>query len=54
MYVRLSQLHPPQVVPLAEHQVALGVQRGAHFAQAAVAAAALEAVLVPQHVQGAE
>lgn len=46
--------HSPQIVPLAEHQVALRVEGGAHLAQAAVTAAALEAVLVPQHVEGSQ
>ena len=44
--------HPPEVVPPAEQQVGLGEERGAHLAQAAVAAGALEAVLVPELVQG--
>lgn len=38
----------PQVVPLAEDQVGLGVEGGSDLAQSAVAAAALEAVLVPE------
>lgn len=40
-----------QIVPLAEHQIALGVQGGPDLAEPAIAAAALEAVLVPQQVQ---
>lgn len=42
---------PPQVVAPAQDEVGLGVERGAHLAQAAVAAGALEAVLVPVLVQ---
>lgn len=42
----------PEIVPLAEEEVPLGVQTVAHLAQPGVAAAALEAVLVPEHVQG--
>ena len=41
-----------EVVPLAEEEVPLGVQTMSHLAQPGVAAAALEAVLVPEHVQG--
>ena len=47
-----SYLFPPEVVPLAEQQVALGVEGVAHLAQPRVTAAALEAVLVPVQVQG--
>lgn len=42
---------PPQVVSAAQDEVGLGVEGGAHLAQAAVAAGALEAVLVPVLVQ---
>lgn len=42
----------PQVVPAAEDEVGPGVEGGAQPAQAAVAAGALEAVLVPVPVQG--
>lgn len=42
----------PEVVPLAEDEVRLGVQRGADLAESTVAAAALEAVLVPEEVEG--
>lgn len=42
----------PEIVPLAEEEVPLGVQTVAHLAQPGIAAAALEAVLVPEHVQG--
>ena len=42
---------PPQVVTPAQDEVGLGVERGAHLAQAAVTAGALEAVLVPVLVQ---
>ena len=45
-------LFSPQVVALAEYQVGLGVAGRSHFAESAVAAAALEAVFVPVHVQG--
>lgn len=44
----------PKVVPLAEDEVRLRVERGPHFAEPAVAAPALEAVLVPEEVQGLE
>ena len=44
--------HSPEVISLAEDEVPLGEERGADLAEAAVAAAALEAVLVPVHVQG--
>ena len=47
-----SYLCPPEVVPLAEQQVALGVEGVAHLAQPRVTTAALEAVLVPVQVQG--
>ena len=43
--------HSPEVISLAEDEVPLGEERGADLAEAAVAAAALEAVLVPEHVQ---
>lgn len=42
----------PEVVPPAQDEVGFGVERGAHLAQAAVAAGTLEAVLVPVLVQG--
>ena len=41
----------PEVVPFAEDEVGARVQRGTDFAQSAVAASALEAVLVPVNVQ---
>lgn len=41
----------PQVIPAAQDEVGPGVEGGAHPAQAAVAAGALEAVLVPVPVQ---
>lgn len=41
----------PQVVAAAQDEVGLGVEGGAHLAQAAVAAGTLEAVLVPVLVQ---
>ena len=43
--------HSPEVISLAEDEVPLGEERGADLAEAAVAAAALETVLVPEHVQ---
>ena len=46
-----SYLCPPEVVPLAEQQVALGVEGVADLAQPRVTTAALEAVLVPEQVQ---
>ena len=54
----LSQFSPdtpvrelPQVVPAAEDEVGPGVEGGAQPSQAAVAAGALQAVLVPVPVQ---
>ena len=47
----MSSTHSPEVISLAEDEVPLGEERGADLAEAAVAAAALEAVLVPVHVQ---
>lgn len=41
-----------EVVPLAKDQIRFGVERGAHLAKPAIAAAALEAVFVPEEVQG--
>ena len=41
----------PQVVPAAEDEVGAGVEGGAHAAQVAVAAGALQTVLVPVPVQ---
>lgn len=41
----------PEVVPAAQDEVGPGVEGGAHAAQAAVAAGALQAVLVPVPVQ---
>lgn len=41
----------PQVVPAAEDEVGPGVEGGAHPAQAAVTAGALQTVLVPVPVQ---
>lgn len=43
--------HLPKIVPFAEHQIALCVERGADLTEATVTATALEAVLVPEHVQ---
>lgn len=42
----------PQVVPPTEDEVGFGVERGAHLAQPAVAAGALQAVLVPVLIKG--
>ena len=44
--------YSPEVVPLAEQEVPLSVETVAHLPQPGVTAAALEAVLVPEHVQG--
>lgn len=44
----------PQVVPATEDEVGFRVEGGAHLPQAAVAAGALQAVLVPVFVQGLE
>jgi hypothetical protein len=41
----------PEVVPPAEDEVRLGVERGAYLPQPAVAAPTLETVLVPEAVQ---
>lgn len=41
----------PEVIPLAQYQVRLRVERRAHLSQSAVAASALQAVLVPEEVQ---
>ena len=41
----------PEIISLTEQQVPLGVERVAHLAQPGVTAAALETVLVPEHVQ---
>lgn len=41
----------PEVVPLAENKVRFGVERGTDLAEPAVAAAALEAVFVPEEVE---
>ena len=42
----------PEVVPLAEEEVTLGVQGLAHLAQPGVTAPTLETLLVPVEVQG--
>lgn len=42
----------PQIVSAAEDEIGLRVQGGAHFPQSAVAAGALQAVLMPVLVQG--
>ena len=44
--------YSPEIIPLAEEEVPLGVEAVAHLTQPGVTAAALEAVLVPEHVQG--
>lgn len=49
-----SSAEKPEVVPLAEYEVGLGEEGGADLSKAAVAAGALEAVLVPQLVQRLE
>ena len=41
----------PEIISLTEQQVPLGVERVADLAQPGVTAAALETVLVPEHVQ---
>ena len=50
--VSASERPGPEVVSLAEEEVPLGVEAVAHLAQPGVTAAALETVLVPEHVQG--
>ena len=52
MWRQSVSLYAPEVVPLAEYEVPLGVQRGSDLPQPAVAAAALETVLVPVQVKG--
>lgn len=47
----MEQQNPPQVVTPAQDEVGLGVECGAHLAQAAVTAGTLEAVLMPVLVQ---
>lgn len=42
----------PQVVSLAEDEVGFGVQGGAHLAQPALAAGTLQAVFMPELIQG--
>lgn len=42
----------PEIVPLAQDQVRLGVQGGADLPQSAVAASAFEAVFMPVEVEG--
>ena len=42
----------PQVVPLAEHHIPLGVEHVPHLPQPALTAAALQAILVPVITQG--
>ena len=44
----------PQVVSFAQHQIPFGVQSRPHFAQSTVAAAALQAILVPKLVQSSQ
>lgn len=44
----------PKIVPLAKHEVSLVVELRADLPKAAVAAAALEAVLVPEALHGFE
>lgn len=51
---KLKQFVIPEIIPFAEYEIGLGVQRGSDLAQATVAAAALEAVLVPEQVQRLE
>lgn len=41
----------PQIVPLAQQQIRFRVQRAAHLAQSAIAASALQTILMPEHVQ---
>lgn len=40
-----------QIIPLAQDQIGFRVQRGANFAQSAIAASALETVFMPVQVQ---
>lgn len=46
-----EQQNPPQVVTPAQDEIGLGVESGAHLAQATVTAGTLEAVLMPVLVQ---
>ena len=41
----------PEVVSLAEEEVPLGVERVSHLTKPGVTAAALQTVLVPEHIQ---
>lgn len=41
-----------QIIPLAQNQIRLGVQRGTNFAQTTIATAALQTVFVPVQVEG--
>lgn len=44
----------PQIITFAQHQIRFDVQRRADLAQSTIAAATLQTVLVPVHVQGAQ
>lgn len=44
----------PKIIPLAQDEVRLRIERGADLAEPAVTASALETVLVPEEVEGLE
>ena len=44
----------PEVVPLAEEEVSLGVETLTHLPQSAVAATTFKAILMPEQVHGLE
>ena len=52
--MKQHQLDLPEVISLAKNEVSFGVESRANLAQPAVAAAALQAVFMPVHVQGLE
>lgn len=48
------QTHIPQVIAFTQHKIALRVERRAHLAETAITTTTFEAILVPQHVEGAQ
>ena len=42
----------PEIISFAKDEVSFCVESRTHFAESTVAAAAFQAVLVPEHVQG--
>lgn len=41
----------PQIIPLAQHQIALGVQCGSNLPEATIATTTFQTILVPQQIQ---